>query len=84
MGAVTPNYLFMRRGAHILSLTSQASADYIFPGVIGYHATGSFRTLIGQYEKTGEEHSRLDFFHHPFHLAAELLEGELISLLGHP
>ena len=81
MGAVTPNYLFMQPGAHIVSFTSQASADYVFPGVIGHHVTGSFRTLIGEYQKTGEERSRLDYFHQPFRVEPALLEDELSRVL---
>jgi capsular polysaccharide biosynthesis protein len=81
MGAVTPNYLFMQPGAHIVSFTSQASADYVFPGVIGHHVTGSFRTLIGEYKKSGEERSRLDYFHQPFHIEPALLEDELSRIL---
>jgi hypothetical protein len=66
MGAMTPNFLFMQEQARVISLTSDASRDYVLPGIIASRYISKYISVVGKQISSGNEQRKLDFFHNNF------------------
>ena len=66
MGAMTPNFLFMQKESKVISLTADASRDYVLPGIIASRYISKYISVVGNQISSGNEQCKLDYFHNNF------------------